>query len=171
MTRTLIILRHAKSDWDQSCSDYDRPLNKRGRRDAPSIGTWLGAQSVQPERVLSSPARRTRETVEAVSTAAGIAPAAIEWDERIYLASLDQLLTLLGERADDPACIMLVGHNPGLEDLLLYLARDPIPRGRNGKLLTTATLARLVVDSDWQHLARGCASLETIVRPRDLTDR
>ncbi len=168
MTRELIILRHAKSDWNQSCSDFDRPLNKRGNRDAPRIGEWLKTHAEPADHILGSPALRARQTLEHVCSAAAIPLTSISWDERMYLASLEGLIALLGELPNSSQRALLVGHNPGLEELLLYLSRDPIQRSDTGKLLTTATLAHLKVNVAWPQLQRGCATLLRIVRPGDL---
>lgn len=169
MAHELLLLRHAKSDWDQHCDDFNRPLNTRGQHDAPRIGQWLHKQGILPDRVLSSPARRAAQTVQAVCAALGFPAERIAWDRRLYLASSETLLDVLNEYTQHPGRLLLVGHNPGLEDLLEYLAAEPPPRQRNGKLLTTATLAQLELSSGPHCMDRHNARLRKLIRPRELS--
>ncbi|MBI5462442.1 MAG: histidine phosphatase family protein [Gammaproteobacteria bacterium] len=166
MSFELLLLRHAKSDWDQSCDDFDRPLNARGRHDAPRIGRWLREHDMLPDRVLSSPAHRAAQTAQAVCAQLGYPAERIVWDKRLYLAALETLLDILAEQTDHPQRLLLIGHNPGLEDLLEYLVQTP-PRQHNGKLLTTATLAHVQMDTS--HPTRHSAHLCQLVRPRDMS--
>lgn len=168
MRKTLALLRHAKSDWDTSGGDFDRPLNKRGRKDAPRIGKWLAHRNWRPDLILSSPAVRARETIEAVIDTAGLEPVSLQWDKHLYLASRESLLRRIRTLPADTDSVMLVGHNPGLEALLDYLSRDPIPSTDNSKGFTTANLALLRLDSHWKDVDRGEAVLLTLVRPKDL---
>jgi phosphohistidine phosphatase len=116
--KTLLLLRHAKSDWgDSSLRDFDRPLAPRGKRDAPRIGKALRKRGTLPDMIVSSPAARARATVEAMTQAAKLAKE-IEFDEAVYGASSSELLKLIGRLPDRSACALLVGHNPGFEDLL-----------------------------------------------------
>ncbi len=170
MPRELLILRHAKSDWTAgTADDFDRPLSGRGRRDAPQVGVWLKRADLVPGRVLSSPARRTRQTAAAVCKALGIPKAAINWDPAIYEASRAGLLGVLARCPPTAGRVLLIGHNPGLEDLLLFLANEPPPLTPDGKLLTTAALARLAMPDDWQGALEGTAALLALVRPRETT--
>ncbi len=164
----LSILRHAKSDWDQSCSDFDRPLNGRGRRDAISIGQWLGTKQYHPDAIYSSPAQRAAETARAVCAGTGIGTDTIHWDEQLYLASLETLLQVIANIPATQRRVLLIGHNPGLEDLLQFLSPDADQYVHRGKLLTTATFAQLSISGSWIQLKRHCAELEQFIRPRDL---
>lgn len=169
-TRTLLILRHAKSGRDGACADFERPLAGRGRRDAPRMGRWLRERGLAPDHVLSSPALRARQTAEAVMEALGMPAANIQFDDRLYLAARS---TLLAAVADCPAranTLLLVGHNPGLEELLEYLAADQPPRNPAGKLLTAGALARLAVRHSWKDMRPRGAILMELVRPRELAD-
>lgn len=168
MARELLLLRHAKSDWNQDTSDFDRPLNTRGQRDAARLGRWAHAQKLQPDVLLSSPARRAAQTAEALCTEIGFAPADITWDERIYLAPTHVLLDVLADLPAQARQVILIGHNPGLEDLLLYLAPASEAQRDKDKLLTTATLARLNLPGHAWKLQRGIATLRQFIRPRDL---
>lgn len=164
----LLILRHAKSDWQQNCSDFERPLNARGAQDAPRVGRWLRAQKLVPNAILSSPATRARQTAEAVCQTAQIPVERIQWTDGLYLASLERLRAYLLDTPAHTQRLLVIGHNPGLDDLLLYLARPPVPHKANGKLMTTAALARLQLDAGWNDIRRGCAELLHIQYPADL---
>lgn len=167
--RELLILRHAKSAWDSpAATDFERPLNGRGKRDAPRIGTWLLAQGLQPDHVVASPARRARQTVRRVCRALGRDPASVDWQPRIYLASLPTLLTVLADCPVAARRVLLVGHNPGLEELLEYLGGPGLPPAADGKRLPTATLARVALPNDWAALGPGSGRLLAWLQPRDL---
>ncbi|MEY9952854.1 histidine phosphatase family protein [Leifsonia sp. EB34] len=118
---TLILLRHAKSDWSGTVPDIDRPLADRGRRQAPLAGRWLAAHADPIGLALVSPARRARETWELVSAQLAAAPPA-RFDDRVYAASADALLDVVRDVPDDVGTVILVGHNPGMEELASLLA-------------------------------------------------
>jgi phosphohistidine phosphatase len=169
MPRELLILRHAKSDWAAgAASDFDRPLTRRGKHDAPKIGAWLFREGLVPDYVVSSPAQRARQTAVKVCKALDIGKERIVWDTDIYAASLAALLDVLGRCPRESARVLLVGHNPGLETLLEHLSGEDQDPADDGKLLPTGALARLEMPEDWNHLAPGCAQLIAITRPRAL---
>lgn len=169
MSRELLILRHAKSNWGSGATaDFDRPLVPRGRKDTQAMGEWLREQERLPGRILASPAARARDTALRLCDAAQIPERAIIWEPAIYEASLDTLLRLLATVPADPPRVMLVGHNPGLDRLLLHLAGTTVTRTPDGKLLTTAALAWLAMPQAWDDLARDSATLLSLTRPRDL---
>ncbi len=171
MPRELLILRHAKSDWGAGvASDFKRPLAKRGKKDAPRVGAWLYREGLVPDLVVSSPAQRARQTVEKVCKSMDYSKKKIQWQDEVYGASLPNLLRLLGRCPLEARIVLLVGHNPGLEELVVYLAGDDLDEPADGKLLPTATLARLEMPNDWDALTSGCAQLITITRPRNLVD-
>lgn len=123
--KTLLLLRHAKSSWDDaSLADFERPLAPRGRRDAPLVGRALAASGHMPDVVISSPAKRARETVAAVLEAAGLLVAP-SFDESVYAASSAELIKVVRNIPDAASCAMMVGHNPGFEDLAERLAGSP----------------------------------------------
>lgn len=167
--RELLLLRHAKSDHGLGLVDFDRPLNRRGQQAARQMGQWLKGQLADPGLVACSPALRTRETAALLLEAMGHADLAIGWREDIYEASRQQLLDVLAMLPGDATRVLLIGHNPGLEDLLLWLldGRLAIPEGV--KLLPTATLAWLDLPQDWRLLEPGCASLRCLQRPGELS--
>lgn len=168
--RTLFILRHAKSERGAAVDDFARPLSARGRRDAPRMARWIAARGPVPDLVLSSPARRARETAGAMAEVLAIPAGHIHYDDRLYLAGCDTLLAALRGCPTRAATLLLVGHNPGLEELLEYLSAGPPPRNDAGKLLTAGALARLTLHQAWGRLEPRGAELTELMRPRELTD-
>lgn len=169
MPRELLILRHAKSDWDSAeTSDFDRPLAKRGKSDAPKVGAWLYREGLVPDVVVSSPAERARQTASKVCKRLDIKKSQILWERDIYEANVPELLAVLARCPPEAATVMLIGHNPGLEQLIMHLAGEDLEIPEDGKLLPTATVARLEMPNDWGALACGSAQLVSITRPRSL---
>jgi phosphohistidine phosphatase len=166
MTRELLLLRHGKSDWNVGADDFYRPLKDRGKRGAQRIGVWLAQQAMIPEQIITSPAERALVTAEKTCKASGHVDTQIQRDKRVYEAGVDELLAVLADAT--ARRVMLVGHNPGLEELLEWLAGDVVVMPKDGKLLPTATLAQLQMPDDWRSLSPGCASLTTIIRPGTL---
>lgn len=163
LTRRLIVLRHAKSDWPDGVPDHDRPLAKRGRRDAPAVGRWLRANGYVPDTVICSTARRTRETWELVAGKLGASPA-VTFEPRAYGASAMTLLHLARELPADCRTALLIGHNPGVCELASSLAGTS-----RGKLsFPTAGVAVLDHDGAWPDLAPDGARLAAFVIPADM---
>lgn len=169
MTHELLLLRHAKSDWSVDMDDFSRPLNKRGRRAAKRVGRWLHEQHLIPDTILSSPATRALTTAQRVCRQLDIDESAIICDPRIYEADALTLLAVL-KTSCQKRRVLLVGHNPGLEDLLLKLIPHSVPLSANGKYLPTAALAQLAFKGDWTELAEGAATLVTLIRPDSLPE-
>lgn len=171
--KSLTILRHAKSGWDAPVErDFDRPINARGRRGAEVIGQYARRQALAIDRIVASPAVRVAETLDIFQPAADLAAIEPLWDRRIYLASAATLLDAVREAGGDAQSLLLVGHNPGLEDLVLMLVpesgEDELRAEVEDKLPTSA-LVRLEVDiDDWSALDGGTARITAFVRPRDL---
>jgi phosphohistidine phosphatase len=158
----LLLLRHAKSSWDDpALPDHDRPLAPRGRRAAKLIGARLRADRTPVSLVLCSSARRAQETVELVAP-----PGRIETDNRLYGASADELLRRARQVADDVEAVMLVGHNPAIRELAIELIADA---GEEvvGKFPTGA-LATLTFSGPWHTLGPRGTELITFLKPRDL---
>lgn len=169
MPRELLLLRHAKSDWGTgAAADFDRPLAKRGRKDAPLVGAWLYREGMTPDHFISSPAARARETAVLVCKALDLKKKRIVWDEGIYDADLPSLLAVLARVPPRALTVLLVGHNPGLEELLRFLTGNDLDEPGDGKLMPTAALARLEMPDDWSELEVGCATVMSIVRPKQL---
>ena len=127
--KTLLILRHAKSSWkDTSLADHDRPLNKRGKQDAPRMGKFLRKQDLVPDRIISSTAKRARKTAKAVAKACHCKDK-VELTQELYHAGPGSYLAVLQNLPDDDQRVMVVGHNPGMEALVAHLTnrRETMP--------------------------------------------
>ena len=168
MSRSLILLRHGKSDWSTGDDDFDRPLKKRGKTASIQAGKWLRKHERVPDFVLSSGAKRAMQTAELACEAMGIKKKDIYKQKHIYLATPEDLLLVLEDCPTQAQQVMLVGHNPGLEELLYYLVNGQITIPEDGKIMPTATLAILNLPDNWDKLKSGSADLEFLVRPRDL---
>ena len=171
MTAELLILRHGKSDWEVDADDFHRPLKDRGKRGAQRMGVWLLQRELVPDHIVASPAERALVTAEKLCKAMGHGAQGIVTDERVYGAGVRDLLQVLGDCPSRARRVLLVGHNPGLEMLLSFLVDGALPLPEDGKLLPTATLARLTIDSGWGDLQAGCARLESITRPGELPEK
>ena len=169
MTHELLLLRHAKSDWSVDMDDFSRPLKKRGRRAAKEVGRWLREQHWIPDIIISSPATRALATAQRVCRQLDMDESTIVYDPHIYEADATTLLAIL-KTCCHQRRVLLVGHNPGLEDLLLKLTPPTIPLSANGKCLPTAALALLTFEGDWTELAEGSATLVTLIRPDSLSE-
>jgi phosphohistidine phosphatase len=168
MSRELMLLRHGKSDWSQQLDDFDRPLKDRGKRGAQRMGVWLLQQELVPDLVVSSPAERAITTAQKLVKAMGGDASQIVQDRRIYAAHTQELLQVLGELGQEHQRVLLVGHNPGLEDLTQLLADKPIPLPSDGKLMPTASLSILELPDSWQGLKGGMGQLLSITRSSSL---
>jgi phosphohistidine phosphatase len=168
--RELLLLRHAKSDWSEGVEDFDRPLKQRGKKEALRMGEWLLEQNLCPDWIVSSPARRARETAEKLCKGLKLKKDDdIHFDDQIYEAGIFSLKHVLADCPVSSRRVLLVGHNPGLEDLLMDLA-EGIEADEDGKLLATATLARLQMPNDWRDLNSYCGHLVSITRASRLDD-
>jgi phosphohistidine phosphatase len=160
--KTLFLLRHAKSSWkDVSLPDFERPLNERGRRAAPLIGKYMRKQKLHPDLILCSTAKRARQTIALVVKAAAF-KTELRYDERIYEASLARLLLLVSQLDDAADKAMLVGHNPGFEELLESLTGQV-------RRMPTAALAHITLNVErWTDAREQSGELIRLVRPKDL---
>ena len=168
-TRMLTLLRHAKSAWPD-VPDQDRPLAKRGRRDAPRIGRWLRDRGYVPDAVLCSDARRTRQTWKLVAPELGGSPS-VRFEPRAYDASALALLHLARELPGRCRAMLLIAHNPGISDLATCLARWPAGDSSPEPpelLLPTAGVAVFQFAGDWPGLGPGQARLLDLIVPADL---
>jgi phosphohistidine phosphatase len=167
----LLLLRHAKSSWDEpKLADRDRPLNKRGRNAAAAMREAMRNLGLAPDVVLVSPARRTRETLAALEP----------WDdtpvveplEQLYLAGARQLLEVLQNLSETVRSVMLVGHNPGMQELAALLIGQPTTdqARRLAEKFPTGALAEFAVRGTWESLDAGGGQLVRFLTPRDLPE-
>ena len=154
MPRLLTLIRHAKSSWsDPDLADVDRPLNSRGKRDAPEMGRRLETIGFRPDIVLSSPARRARRTAKAIIREIGGKPALVI-EHSLYMAEPDEMLDLVRNLGGSVTHVALVGHNPGMTELVNLLGAAAIEN------VPTAGIARFEFDvDDWKDVAPGRARL------------
>jgi phosphohistidine phosphatase len=168
--KTLYVLRHAKSDWgDSSLRDFDRPLNERGWKAAKSMGREMRARGLAPDLVLVSPAARTTETLARVEEGFGEKFGAVE-ERNIYLAETETLLGLVRGAPADSDRLMIVGHNPGMHELVLVLSEGPQDvRADAAEKFPTAALAEISFDvRDWTDVAAGSGQIRSFLKPRHL---
>jgi len=169
--KTLLLLRHAKSSWDDpSLADFDRPLAPRGQNAARRVGRELTTRGWLPDRALVSPAVRTRQTWELVSAALPTKPPA-DFREALYDAPAEKILAEIRRAPRAANTILVLGHNPGLEDLARQIAgeesdADILERLR--KKFPTAALTRFALDGGWQELKAVSARLTHFVTPKEL---
>jgi phosphohistidine phosphatase len=160
--KTLFILRHAKSSWNEpDLSDFERPLNRRGLEAAPLIGETMKKNQFQPDLIVSSPAKRAAQTANLVKEAAEIG-GEIRFDERIYEASPARLLEIISEQNEKTDSVMLVGHNPGFEGLVRALTGET-------HSMPTAALAVIDLQTDkWSEVKSASGNLRILIRPKEL---
>jgi phosphohistidine phosphatase len=147
-------------------NDFDRPLNARGKLDAPRMGQWLREQGLIPDWILSSPAERAAKTAKKVCRELGVSCDDVKFEPEIYLAEHRQLVRVLGRCPRTARLVMLFGHNPGLEDLLRYLAANSLPD--TPKLMPTAAVAGLELSPDWSRLERDSGRMVLWMSPKSL---
>ena len=173
--KRLLLLRHAKTEpGGAGIDDHERALMTRGREDAPKLGRHIRKCGYDPELILSSTSRRTVETVELVTDElSGVAR--VDYLEALYLAEPEVILSVIRLAPDKMRSVMVVGHNPGLEQLASLLAREPVKRKERDRFdqleekFPTAALAVLDFDiARWRDVAPGEGALKDFVRPRDL---
>jgi phosphohistidine phosphatase len=155
--RTLILLRHAKSDWSGNEADVDRPLTKRGLRQAPNAGRWLDHSIDGIDLAVVSPANRARSTWELASAELDTRPA-IRIDDRVYAAPASQLLDVVRTLPDDIGTVVLVGHNPGIEDLASLLTGESVS-------MSTSAIVVIGWDGSWSAAGESSARLRASGRP------
>jgi phosphohistidine phosphatase len=166
--KILGLLRHAKSEWDDiSTRDFDRGLNEKGRKGAVLVGEHMRTHGVQWDMILASPAERVRRTIDAA-----MPDAEVKFDERLYLASTGTIFEVVAEHAGDAERVLVIGHNPGLQEVLFELVS---PANENSlfdeaatKLPTAAYCVLECGIEHWPDLTKGCGKLVHFARPRDL---
>ena len=167
MNLYLYIMRHAKSDWSgPQISDFERPINKRGTRNAIRVGQWMNENNHIPQKIISSPALRAKETIELVTEQ--ISKFNLEdltYEDELYLAGFTQLIEFINTYKDKVQSLMLVGHNPGIENLVNYLCDRS---GDKETIVTTANLFIFKFSSDSFNTAVDIIELVEAIKPREL---
>jgi phosphohistidine phosphatase len=166
--KTLTLLRHAKSGWDDpSLSDFERPLNACGRNAARAMGREMRALGLGYDRIVASPAARVTETIDGLAESYG--PLAPVYEQAVYLASLDALLDIVRATDDAHATLLIVGHNPGMERLALLLSRGGPLHDEVALKYPTGSLAEIALPVEhWLEVAESRGTLARFLRPRDL---
>ena len=167
--KRLYLLRHAKSSWDDpTLADQDRPLAPRGRRAAKVMAQHLGRKGIAPELVLCSPSRRTRQTLARIAPSLGKS-ADVRIEPELYAAPAPVLLEVLHGVPDEVESVMLICHNPGIQDLAMSLSRAGSKSTRVRSKFPTAALATLELNGSWCELAPRSAELVSFVKPKELS--
>lgn len=158
-------MRHAKSSWDDDdLKDYDRPLNSRGLKDAPRMGSYLKELNMVPDSIISSPAKRARQTVQKLSDKIGFNPERIMWNEALYHEGTNAYAEALRDLPGDVSTVLIAGHNPSVENLVSRLSG-----GTHRMRITTANIACFEVTAEsWEKLEAQNCRFKWIVRPKDL---
>lgn len=160
--KTLFLLRHAKSSWkDPDLADFDRPLNDRGRKAAELVGKYIAQEKLDLDLIIGSPAVRARQTIELALRSARRS-VELRFDQRIYEASSTQLLEVVSQIEDERKSVLLVGHNPGMEELLSLLIGSE-------QHMPTASLAKVSQPTKkWDRFPPGKWELNIFVKAKDL---
>ncbi|HEU4388798.1 MAG TPA: histidine phosphatase family protein [Blastocatellia bacterium] len=160
--KTLLLLRHAKSSWDDSSlPDFERPLAPRGKRDAPRMGKEFASRGPAPDLVVSSPAQRARDTTTLFLHAAKI-QTQLRFDDKIYEAGTAELVSLVRKMPDTAASVLMVGHNPGFEELIVRLTKSR-------RAVPTCSLTRIDFDvENWEAADDGAGKLVWQLNPKEL---
>ncbi len=165
--KQLTLLRHAKSDWETDAAhDFDRPLKERGRKDAPVMGRMLVAAAAMPDLIITSTALRALQTTELLVAAAGY-HGEVRQESSLYAASAQELLAVVCHLPEEAAHVLLVGHNPGLEDLAARLIGADAFEMVTGVRLPTAAAAHLTLAATaWSDVQANSGQLEWLVTPK-----
>lgn len=170
--KTLSLLRHAKSDWQEtSIRDFDRPLNEKGRRVSRAMGHWAASQKLRFDHIVASPAVRVMETLDEFIIGYG-RRYDVEWERKIYLASSATILDIIRDSNDDYEHILVVGHNPGIEDIIFDLVADdghsPL-RDMVEKKYPTGAYAQLDINvENWAKIGANPTKFNLFMPPRDI---
>ena len=164
MKKELLLLRHGKSDWNIGCSDFDRPLKKRGVDETQNLGLWMQQQKIIPDLIISSPAKRAIDTAQTLCKTLELAIKNIYIESDIYSATSCDLKRIICNVPEQTQRVLIVGHNPSMDSLLIDLVEGQIKRPNDGKLFATATLAHLKLNSCFSKLKNNSAVLQSLTR-------
>ena len=166
----LMLMRHAKSDWHSHTADIDRPLNNRGSHDAVRMGAYLKQKELVPDRMIISPSRRTQETAELLLNNLSVPEERVVVDKELYLADRRTLCEIAEVYASDNQRLLILAHNPGMDDIVSYLASAPPSLSDNGKLMTTCAVACFHMDSLDALKKQGRGELQSLIRPKEMSE-
>ncbi|MDT8281288.1 MAG: histidine phosphatase family protein [Gammaproteobacteria bacterium] len=166
----LMLLRHAKSDWHNFTADIDRPLNQRGIDEAVRLGVYLNKIKLRPDRMVVSTAVRAQQTAESVLLNMPIPEKNIISENELYLADRETLIETVELYAAEGQRLLILAHNPGMDDIVSYLASERPSLSASGKLMTTCTLACFRIDSLEALKKPGKGELQRLIRPADTVD-
>jgi phosphohistidine phosphatase len=164
----LMLVRHAKSDWHAHKSDFERPLNKRGSDDARRMGVYLTQQELVPDCMVVSGAKRAKETAKLMLDALPIGEKHVIYDKELYLADRETLQEIIEVYATDNKRLMLLAHNPGMDDLVSYLSSTEAALTENGKLMVTCAVANFSFDTVSDVKMPGKGILHGLYRPKEV---
>lgn len=169
LPKRLILLRHAKSAWDnQELADFNRPLSNRGRKAAPVVGAYLAQRGYLPDLILCSSAQRSVETLDLASASWPSQPV-VRKQKGLYLAMPREMLKRLQSAGSEPSCVMLIGHNPGIADLANWLCHEGDATARGAMSQKFPTCAAAVIDfdvEDWRDVDADTGRLVAFITPR-----
>lgn len=160
--KKLFIIRHGKSDWNNRLPDHDRPLNPRGKKDAPKMGAYLKRNYAVPDQVLCSTAKRAHDTAQLLLPALNYNLSNIDLNQNLYHASVNELLAAISTVPKEVENLYLFGHNPGLSDFVYYLSGTP------AELKTCCVAVLSLYIDDWRALSRETCQLEAYLSPKSL---
>jgi len=165
--KTVLIMRHAKSSWeDSSLRDFDRPLNKRGRKDAPAMGRFLSGLELIPDHIVCSPAQRARETIALVTEELGETTEITRYDERLYSGGVEAYLEAIQSAPAEAGIVLVAGHNPTIEQTVARLSGGAVRRR-----ITTANIACFYTSaSAWGDVSERNSTFKWLTGPKDLED-
>ena len=165
----LYIMRHAESDSPSSdTSDFDRPINNRGQKDTELIGRWMTMNKYFPDKIISSPARRARQTTELINEKLNFSKMQIEFDKSLYLASFDTLMECFHIYKNNLCSLMIVAHNPGLQHLINYLLYKSVNQTSTSRTFTTSSLAIFEYENRSFDLEADKYRLKEFIQTREL---
>lgn len=160
--KTLYLIRHAKSDWsDESLSDFDRPLNKRGMKDAPLMGSKLADKGIRPDLIISSPALRAKTTALAIAEALSYPPESIRYDHDIYACDVETILMVIRNVSDDINTLLVFGHNPEFTE-----CANLITGGDIDNISTCGIVEMRLLKDDWKSIGENSAELKSFEFPK-----
>ena len=158
--KEIFFLRHAKSSWDDfALKDFDRPLSTRGIQDAELMGNFFRSKKIKLDLVLSSPSKRTKETIEHFFSKD---KPKLEFIDNIYHASMEDILDELYQISEEMNTVMIVGHNPSMHDITEFLTQKFLNK------YPTCALAQISTENKWTELTQGCSGLENFMKPSEL---